>query len=400
MILRSGEYTQCGTIAVVECFSRLQGLNLPTYFYKAIDKAGKIVTGNTESLRKEDVEATVQSNGLTLIKVEESSRLRLKACPVSLLSFFKQLSILLNQHITLKDALEIMLTIETKRSGQKFLAETLASIKAGSSFAEAISKFPHFATSYIIGSLERAEQTGNMGQTCEMLAKGFETQNFLKKQTRKALTYPMCVLVVTLCLMVMMLQVVIPNVRSFVEEESNWIFVLSDLSIKHPHTCAVLALSFVGAGYVLWRKIRTKFSAGSNYNSVLWLNSLAILLQSGIPLKSALALSNSQTQDKELNAAITEIIHNVVNGEPMHVALQRVKCIPRSAAKFAEIGNACGLLGGMLAQCANIEMQRLLNKYHQRIALLQPLLLGVLGVFLITIIFAIFRPLYDNLPTL
>ncbi|MDR1208657.1 MAG: type II secretion system F family protein [Holosporales bacterium] len=373
---------------------------MPTYFYKAIDKTGKLITGNIDVLKKEDVDARIQSKGLTLIKIEKTSNLKWSANPVILVLFFKQLSILLNQHITLIDALEIMGTIETKRSVQKFLNETLSSIKSGNSFAKALSSFPQVATPYVIGSLERAEQTGNMGKACEMLSQNFEAQEFLKKQMRKALTYPTCVFVAILGVVVMMLRLVIPNVRSIIQDDGGLIFALSDLSVNHPHMCISVMLSFVIAGFVAWRKIRSKFSTGSNYNSILWLNSVAILLQSGIPLKDALLLSNSQTKSKELKAAIAEVTQNVVNGEPFHNELQRVRCVPRSAAKFAEIGNACGLLGDMLAQCASIEMQRLFGKMQQRIALLQPILLGAFGLLLIVLISAILSPLYDNLPML
>jgi type II secretory pathway component PulF len=379
-------------------FDLITGLHVPTYVYKAIDKTGNLITGNVEALKKEDVDASIRSRGLTLIKLERT--LRLKANPVNLGAFFKQLSILLNQHITLKDALEIMATIESKRSVQKFLTETLSAIKSGSSFAKALSNFPQVATPYVIGSLERAEQIGNMEKTCEMLSQNFEAQEALKKRMRKALTYPTCVFVAILGLMVMTLRIVIPNVRSIVQDDDSLIFALSDLSVNHPHMCITVALSLAVAGFIAWRKIRAKLSTGSNYNSILWLNSVAILLQSGIPLKDALLLSNRQTKSNELKIAIAEMTRNVVNGEPFHNELQRVMCVPRSAAKFAEIGNACGLLGDTLAQCANIEMQRLFSQTQQRIALLQPMLLGILGLVLLSLIFSIFSPLYDNLPTL
>jgi type IV pilus assembly protein PilC len=362
------------------------------YFYKAVDKVGRLIRGSVNGASQANVETLLKSQGLTLVKLEGNVSSKFKKSAIDLQTFFKQLAILLEQHITLKDALEIMTSTANKRQSQKFFVEILETIKSGQSFATAIRA--HIMNPFVIESLESAEKTGQLDQTCKMLGKNFEVRDLLNQQHKKAVAYPIGVLIAILCFIIITLRMLIPNIRSVVNDTSSIMFTLSDMSIQHPYACLCALCGMVSFGVIAWMRALS----GIGQSGIWWLHSVAILLQAGIPLKSALTLSISQTG--KLKAVVEKINHDVFGGKPLHSALRSAPLIPPSAAKFAEIGSACGLLGDMLAQCAQMETQRHFDKIQRRIALVQPVLLSSFGIILVWLVVSVFSPLYDNMPAI
>ncbi|MDR1907590.1 MAG: type II secretion system F family protein [Holosporales bacterium] len=372
---------------------------MPVYFYKAMNKAGNLTTGSIESARSENVDALLKQRGLTLIKINAHAPFMISNNSVNLSLFFEQLALLLNQKITLRDALDIMISTTNVSHVKRILAETLADMKQGHSFAEALARHSVF-DSFVSDTIGRAEQTGNLEKTCAMLSQNFKTRDILQKQQKKAVVYPICVSFAILLFIVIALRVLIPNVRTFIGESAtrSVVFALSDLSIQHPYLCMASVFGVFIGMFVGWRLVCPSLAKGTSSSGLLWLNGFAILLQSGISVKDALLLSMEQTKSSVLKKTIKGITQRVVSGEPLHCAMQHAPLIPDSTAKFAEIGESCGLLGDMLAQGAQLEMQLFIDKVQRRIALLQPALLTLFGVILIWLIWAIFVPIYDSLP--
>ncbi|MDR1598103.1 MAG: type II secretion system F family protein [Holosporales bacterium] len=369
---------------------------MSVYFYKAINKSGILVTGHLESSSKHDISALLRQRGLTLINITANSRI-FRAKRIDLQLFFEQLTVLLNQRITLQNSLDIMITTANDAFSKRVIAEVLFDMTQGNSFSYALGNVPGMSA-FVIDMVRHAEQSGNLEKICAMLSAHFKAGNLLVQQQRRAVTYPICVLIAIMSFLIIALRGLVPNVKSFLGDAAaqSAIFCMSDLSIRHPYWCALCAAAVLGGAILLLQKLcRTNNSV--SYHGLLWLNTLALLLQSGVSLKNALILSKEQTKSIALKKSIECISQRIINGAPLHSVFQRIRVVPPSAAKFAEIGEACGLLGEMLAQGAQLEMQRALARMQRRIALLQPALLGLFGLILVWLILAIFWPIYNNL---
>jgi type II secretory pathway component PulF len=212
-----------------------------------------------------------------------------------------------------------------------------------------------------------------------------------------------------------MLKFVIPQLRTFFGEDHHFslgqkfLFFLSDASVNHP---ILFVLSIVITSCVLFLCLKKLFSIqlgshfffreksfeqSAKYEGITWLSTLSILLQSGIMTKDALVLSTHQVSNQSFKNAVERIITNVINGLPLHLAMQQEKWLPKSATKFAELGESSGTLGIMLAQSAELEMQNFMDRIDRRILLLKPILLILLGGSILWIITEVISPLYDGL---
>lgn len=379
---------------------------MPIFIYKAINKKGQIIHGTINSLQKDCIEMLLAREGLTLIRLESKSYLhRLQKNIIDLQNFFFQLSHLLQQKITLKDALNIISMTMESRLAKKILMAIINDIQQGISFSDALLKYPHIFNSFVVGSLKSSENTGNLEKNCKMLCEFFKRQNLIQKQHQKAIFYPFCVFFTLFIFLTMILRVLIPHIRNFLEEtdtlsiSQKLLFSLSNLSLHSPFSYFITFIILIVSFYILWEYFvfSRNYSRNSNYEGILWLNTLAILLQSGVILKDALILSQQQIKKSSFKKEIEKVTQKVMQGASFCQTLQEVNTIPPSTAKFAEIGESSGSLGLLLTQNAQFEMQKFIEKTYQKISFIQPSLLIILGIILLWIVFTVFLPLYNKL---
>ncbi|MDR2464268.1 MAG: type II secretion system F family protein [Holosporales bacterium] len=372
---------------------------MPLYSYKATNKNGEVVYGYVDGRDTDGVANELRQNGLILIKITNCTLNKLNNNAINLQDFFCQLSILLAQKITLKDALSIISTTTNVRSTKRILTEILVNITNGASFADALVHYPRIFKPFVVNAIKSAEKSSNVKKICSMLHKNFETSALLKKQQQKAIIYPLCVLLIVSLFFIITLRTIIPNIKTFFNGTTNQrlLFSLSDLSVNHQYVSILLLFTFCTGLFFLWKRFTLVSTNHVNHSSLMWLHTLACLLQSGIAVREALVLSKEQIKSPSLKKTIDSIIEKVINGATFHNALKNVNFIPTSAAKFAEIGESCGLLGDLIWYGSKFEMQKFTEKIQQRISLIQPILLTLFGLFLLWVILAIFAPLYDNL---
>ncbi|GHS90974.1 general secretion pathway protein GspF [Alphaproteobacteria bacterium] len=381
---------------------------MPLFYYEAVDGRGSLIKGVENAENKNALKAYLEKQNLTPLSVRAhffenfaSSAQKI----VELRNFFLQLATLLAQKMTLKDALEILEALPDV--GKRNMAhQILGQIQQGLLFSEALAKNPALFPPFAVNSLKNSENTGSLEENCRMMGLFFETQRDLKSRKRKALAYPLFVGGATLSFLFLTLYVLVPQIRTFQDApsapEQKVLFVLSDAFVAHPGL-SLLTLVGIPLGIWGWRYLWKRKRLGANkgpatldYDGILWLKTLALLLRSGIMTKEALVLSQQHIQVAAFKKTVGKLVDRVVQGEALHQALEKTQGFPKSAAKFAEIGENCGALGALLEQCATLEMQRLTEKTDRRLAHLQPALLVFAGGFLLWIVLSLFLPLYEN----
>lgn len=383
---------------------------MPLFTYTALNAQGDVVHGVVQASAEETLAEALP--GLTLISQRRADASgpvqRFWAAlvpPLEGADFFGQLAVLLHHKIALTEALHLMALTLPARAGT-LIAIIQEHLRHGASFAEALTRvpIPHLFPSFVLSTLRSAEETGCLASSCALLQEFFTVQKDLQRQQQKAVAYPAFVLLTLLGVLTVLLRILVPNMRGLFEEtdapalgfSQRFLFALSDIAVRSPFAFAlgmvVLLVVFAGAYRVFLRR-------NTGFGGIQALSTLAILLQAGIPLKSALDLVWESSSRKD-RSALREIIHQVTSGTPLHEALASTPFFPSCAAKFAELGEASGTLGIMLAQGAQFERERVRTRARRRIALIQPILLGILGGLILWMIMTMFIPLYSRMAEL
>ncbi|MFZ0613657.1 MAG: type II secretion system F family protein [Desulfobacterales bacterium] len=174
---------------------------MPSFSYKAIDDAGKILRGNVIALGEKDAELRIAQEGLTLITLQKLkdrfldnvfSRLTVK--PRLLIELYRRLSQTLEMGLPIITALEENAKVLPSRTLKKTLSEIRLFIENGHSLHDSMSHFPKIFSKLDLGIIHMGEQTGVMPKCLNEMADFHEWKEDIRSTIMKAAIYPAFVL--------------------------------------------------------------------------------------------------------------------------------------------------------------------------------------------------------------
>ncbi|MDP4726526.1 MAG: type II secretion system F family protein, partial [Desulfobacterales bacterium] len=175
---------------------------MPSYSYKAIDDAGRVLRGKVIALGEKDAELRIAQEGLTLIAtnaLKDSplgnifSGLRVK--PRLRIELYRRLSQTLDMGLPIVSALEENSKLLPSKTLKKALSEIRLSIESGKTLHESISRFPKIFGKLDLGIIHMGEQTGVVPKCLKDLADFHEWKEDIRSTIKRAAIYPSFVLV-------------------------------------------------------------------------------------------------------------------------------------------------------------------------------------------------------------
>jgi type II secretory pathway component PulF len=175
---------------------------MPSYSYKAIDDAGRVLHGKVIALGEKDAELRIAQEGLTLITTNALkdnplcnifSGLRVK--PRLRIELYRRLSQTLDMGLPIVSALEENSKLLPSKTLKKALSEIRLSIESGKTLHESISRFPKVFGKLDLGIIHMGEQTGVVPKCLKDLANFHEWKEDIRSTIKRAAIYPSFVLV-------------------------------------------------------------------------------------------------------------------------------------------------------------------------------------------------------------
>ncbi|MDN5360228.1 MAG: type pilus assembly protein PilC, partial [Thermotogaceae bacterium] len=173
---------------------------MATYTYKATDMSGSRVNGVINSTSESSAVNSLSKQGLMVLSIDpvkqRSGTFSLFPLKLDdLMTFARQLAIMLNSGVNLAAALEVLAEQEVF-SGRfrKIISTLLVNIESGMSFAEALRSENCFDDIFV-NLVDAGENSGSLENTLDKVARFYESQKKLKDEVKSATTYPMFILV-------------------------------------------------------------------------------------------------------------------------------------------------------------------------------------------------------------
>ncbi len=383
--------------------------------YQALSVGGKKMSGvidadsimaAKEKLRKEQILVT----DLAFFK-EKKKEIHLPF--PFLLDFTRMLGQLLQAGIPLYESLVI---IEEKYHHHRFhplLMDLCDALKSGSSLSATLSKYPKSFDPIYVAMVHAGEQSGSLPKVFEELRELLHKQQKLKKQLFSAAAYPMflggfcCVVFFALLLFV------IPSMKALFDGRAlhpitRIVFGASDFVRAYGIWLAFSFLSCLGAFIFGLRsahfrvyldkwvlKIPLVGDFMREAATIRFCRTASLLLQGGLPILQTLRLSRGVMKNIPLEAIIERAEQKVSEGKPLSQQLKDSTLISSIVPRMLAIAEETGKIGNMLQNISNICEENLEKKLQQFTALLQPVLLLVLGLIVGTVLLSILIPLTD-----
>lgn len=394
--------------------------------YTARSADGALVRGTMEAADAMTVLAALRTRALFVTAVERESALartvgrslrlgspRRKA----LLGFFRSFSTLIRAGVAMRRALEV--AIERAGDGplREALRSVLADIEHGSSLSEAMARRPHAFRPLAIAMVRAGEAGGILDDVLERLASFLERDADLRKKLRSALAYPAVVLASATVLIVFLIARIVPMFAQMfdafhVEPPVTTKALLAlGAALSRPDAWFAASAAALLAAAAIAATLRTRRGALAADRLRLRIPLVGTLIAKAITARIARMLATLLRSGIELVAAI-EVVRPVAGSPAFALALERVDAALRSgetltapleasrlfdplAVALVRVGEETGLVDEMLFKIAAYFETDVEAAVATLGAIVEPALIGVLGVVVGFIVFSVFIPLYS-----
>ncbi|MCX2887019.1 type II secretion system protein F [Pseudomonas sp. LB-090624] len=397
-------------------------MTTPTSLYNwhGTDANGVPVSGQTPGRSPAYVRAGLIRQGITVASLRPASGLtfslpkrREKADPAG---FSRQLATLLKAGVPLLQAFEVM----GRSGGDAALTALLARLKqdvaSGLGLADALQRHPGWFDALYCNLVRVGEQSGTLDRQLEQLAGMLEQRRVLHKKVRKAMIYPLLLLLTGLGVSAILLLEVIPKFEGMfsgmgaqLPAFTQWVIDLSTGLSRFAPLLLVMAVLLGFAVRQLYRQhaparlwIAQRVLDLPVFGTLLgqaalarFARSLATSYGAGVPLLDALGTVARVTGGDLHEQAVLRLRQGMANGQGLNQAMGAEPLFPPLLVQLTAIGESSGTLDQMLEKAASHYEEQVSQALDQLTSLLEPAIVLILGLLVGGLVVAMYLPIFQ-----
>ncbi|HNK17309.1 MAG TPA: type II secretion system inner membrane protein GspF [Piscinibacter sp.] len=395
---------------------------MTAFRYHAVDNVGRKSTGVLEADTSKAARGLLRERGLFPLEVAsvsqsgndgKASRRKLKPAELTLLT--RQWATLLASGLTVEQALAALIEQAETEASRQLLAGVRSEILTGYSLRAALDRYPQAFTPLYRASVAAGEKSGELARVMNQLADYLDRNQALRAKTLQALLYPAIVMSVALLVIVGLMTYVVPQVVSVFQQSKQTLPLLTRSMIVLSGILRewgwVMALTLVGALFAGRRALRDtavkrRWDAWllslpllgrhlRTLDATRFASTLSILAGSGVALLAALDAGRQVIARLPLADAVTVAAERVREGQSLSRALGASRQFPPLLIHMIANGEATGRVDELLERAARLQQAELENRTATLTALLEPLLLLLMGGFVLLIVLAVMQPIIE-----
>ncbi|WP_227430240.1 type II secretion system F family protein [Psychrobacter sp. I-STPA6b] len=393
---------------------------LVDFVYDGTNRRGQKVKGETTSRSLELAKAQLRKQGITVRSIKKkpkplfTMKKKIKALDIAI--FVRQLATMMKAGVPLTQSFEIVADSLDNPSMKELVLKIKTEIESGSTFASALRKHPRYFDDLFCSLVESGEQSGALETMLERVATYKEKSELLKAKIKKALKYPIAVIVVAIIVTIILLLKVVPvfadlfssfgaelpaftqMVVNMSEWMKDWWFVLilgiglfiiafseaKKRSKKFRNFLDHITLKLPIFGNIAYQAIIARFS-----------RTLSTTFAAGVPLIDALDSTAGATNNVVFYNATQQVKEDVATGQQLQFAMRTTNLFPSLAIQMVGIGEESGSLEEMLDKVATYYENEVDNAVDGLTSLMEPLIMAVLGVLVGGLVVAMYLPIFQ-----
>lgn len=385
------------------------------YFWQGINKAGMRVQGSIDAINatavKRDLEIT---QNIVPLKVYKGKNKKVSVNHIT--DFSRQLSTLINAGVPLISALNIIEHSYDHVGMQRLVMMIKKDIESGVTLHKAFKNRAQHFDELFCNLIDAGEQSGTLDQMLSHVADYKEKVAVLKRKVKKAMFYPIVVLLMTVIVTSVLLIFVVPQFAQLysgfgaaLPVYTQFIIKLSNF-IKANWLYIVLSVFAVTVAFKTLRKYSNKFVllldrfvlAMPIFGKVLqqaiiarFARTLAITFAAGLPLSKALEMVAGTAGSCAYKNAILAAQKNVVAGQTIASAMEHNPLFPKRMAQMIHIGEESGALDVMLVKIAEYYEAEVTHVVDNLSNLLEPMIMTILGLLIGGLIVGMYLPIFQ-----
>jgi type IV pilus assembly protein PilC len=391
---------------------------MATYTYKATDMSGSRVNGVINSTSESSAVNSLSKQGLMVLSIDpvkqRSGTFSLFPLKLDdLMTFARQLAIMLNSGVNLAAALEVLAEQEVF-SGRfrKIISTLLVNIESGMSFAEALRSENCFDDIFV-NLVDAGENSGSLENTLDKVARFYESQKKLKDEVKSATTYPMFILVFGIIMVIVVMFFILPKLaESFGGAPSGIMATLMDLNIYLTENWLLVTIVLISAAVGLFFFFKSNAGKATisyilgivpgvkqiRVNSALerYCRTLSVMIASGVDIIKALRLASNASDDPRFVNKVEEMSDNIKEGMSLENAFSQTGIFPGLVIAMVGTGERTGKLDDILEQVADFFEDKVRTLVKQVTSIIEPSMIVLVGLFMGFIAYAMYSSIFQG----
>ncbi|MGA7045384.1 MAG: type II secretion system F family protein [Candidatus Sulfotelmatobacter sp.] len=400
---------------------------MPVFTFSGKDASGQKVSGERNAPNKQALGQQLRRERIVPGAIREKGKEfsmptfgsgKVKTKDIAI--FFRQFSVMIDAGLPLVQCLEILAANQESQSFQKTLNGVRTTVEGGATLANAMRQYPLVFDDLTTNMIEAGETGGILDVILQRLATYVEKAVRLRSAVKSALIYPVAVVGIATLIVGALLKWVVPifsnlfaglgvalplptrivmGLSAFVQSFW-WVFIAGTVGLvfgikqirKHPRgryyfDRFLLNMPVIGT---LLRKIAVgRFT-----------RTLGTLITSGVPILEGLAITAKTSGNAVLEEALMKVRKAIEEGRTIVDPLRECGVFPNMVTQMIGVGEATGAMDNMLQKIADFYEEEVDAATKDMLAMLEPAIIGVLGVTIGGIVISLYMPLFAMIAKL
>jgi type IV pilus assembly protein PilC len=397
-----------------------------TWAYSGRDSNGKVQKGRLEAQNQPAVVTRMRAMGLSPVSIEPTTARAGFNMELSMSMFqkgvkLKDLSVMSRQLATMVAAgLSLLraLSILAGQTENKTLAAALNTVRTqvegGSSLSDSLARAPQIFPPLMVHLVRAGETGGFLDHALESIAGTFEADVKLRSTVKSAMAYPVAVLCMAFLAVIGMLIFIVPVFEKMFADLGGELPIPTQVLVVLSKNMAWIAPVLIVAGIafsIWWRKnkntdaVRSKVDPlklrlpvfGDLFTKVAiarFTRNFATMTAAGVPVLQSLAIVGDTSGNWVIEQAMKKVQDSVRSGKTIAEPLAAEPIIPPMVAQMIAVGEDAGAMEQMLTKIADFYDEEVLSTTEQLTALIEPLMIGVIGAVIGGMIVALYMPVF------
>jgi len=398
------------------------------FSYTAVNNKGNIINGETEAQNKDAALNYLNRQNLTVVSIKEQNNsmdrfsILSYSAPTAVdkIMLTKHLSIIIKAGLSLKEGLDTLLNDARKKIMIKLLTEAKANLEKGQPLSYTFKKYPKYFSKVFIALLESGEMSGTLEKSLDYLGLQISKDYKMRQRVKNAMIYPAILVFASIAVITILMVLVIPRLtKVFFQNNLNlpwstkFIMGLSDFLGKNILTIVIVLIASSSLFFLIRNQRSFQFFSSSIllkipivsdlYRKIIlarFTRTLGILLTSGVSILKAIDISTEVLGYNQYYNDFKEINTEISQGSSLGMSLKRKKDkFPYLVINMVSVGEKTGKLDSVLGELASFYEEEVDNGLKNVIALIEPLLILIMGLVVGGIAFSIIVPIYQIVGT-
>jgi type IV pilus assembly protein PilC len=400
------------------------------YQFTAYTLDKRIVQGRIDATSESMAEETLYRAGYQRILSLREVRLGLSletlmptlfgVKPQDVIDFSHQLATLIESGISIFTALELLKEQAPRAAFRKIIAGLVEELQGGSSFSQALSKYPQVFPSMYCQVVKASEQAGNLEVGLRQVAGYMEKRATTTNRVKRALAYPAMVLLMAIGVFALLITVALPpliglfnSLGAELPVTTKLLIATADFIINYKLYLLVgvfILITLIAvylqlpAGKLTMDRLKLKMpvigSINIEHNMCHFCQTTSMLLKAGLPLPRIMDIAIQTVGNRIIRQALRDVREKLIQGQGLSQPMAAIELFPRLLVEMVAVGEKTGTIDSTLATLGDYYEERVDQRINTLISMIEPFLTVVIGLVVAFIALSLITPLYSILRSI